>query len=181
MGQTVPTLQRPASERRMPQTKIVKVTYQAWSSDIEVPDDQMLTCGWLLSEAIRRSQRPAVGLKTRANVEILDYWLTRMDRSLEPLTSGEELELVLAEETCEEVCKDHFEPIKLIGKGGFSRVVEVRKKDSGSLYAAKIMSKSFLLRERKVAQVLTELNVMIKCHHPFIMPLHWAFQSVIST
>ena len=175
------TLQRPASEQRTGQTKTVRVSYQAWTCEIEVEDDQMLTCGWLLSEAIRRSQRQAVGLKTRANVEILDYWLTRMERSLEPLASGEELELVLAEETSEEVSKDHFEPVKLIGKGGFSRVVEVRKKDSGALYAAKIMSKSFLLREHKVTQVLTELSVMAKCHHPFIMPLHWAFQSVTST
>ena len=124
----------------------------------------------------------AIGLKTRANIEILDYWLTRLERSLEPLTSGEELELVLAQEIpLDEVNKQHFEPAKLIGKGGFSRVVEVRKKDTGALYAMKIMSKSFLLRERKVTQAFAELSVMTKCQHPFIMPLHWAFQSVRST
>ena len=79
------------------------------------------------------------------------------------------------------MCKEHFEPIKLIGKGGFSRVVEVRKRDTGMLYAIKIMSKTFLVKEEKVQQILTERRIMIESSHPFIVKLHWAFQSVSAT
>ena len=37
---------------------------------------------------------------------------------------------------------ESFEQLKVIGRGGFSKVVLARKKDSGELYAIKIMSKS---------------------------------------
>jgi serine/threonine protein kinase len=74
--------------------------------------------------------------------------------------------------------KDHFEPIKLIGRGGFSRVIEARKKDTGQLYALKLMSKSFIIQEDKVRQILTERKLLADTEHPFIVRLHWAFQSV---
>ena len=53
-----------------------------------------------------------------------------------------------------EICALHFAPIKVIGKGGFSRVIEgklnlARKKDTGKLYAIKIMTKEFILSEDK--------------------------------
>ncbi len=40
---------------------------------------------------------------------------------------------------------DDFEILKVIGKGGYSQVVMARKKDSGFLYAIKIMDKKHLL------------------------------------
>ena len=104
-----------------------------------------------------------------------------MERSLVPFGDGEELEVVVAREVPSEMNCDHFEPIKGIGKGGFSRVVEVRKKDTGALYAVKVLSKSFLLKEEKAPQVLTERHVLANTNHPFIVRLHWAFQSVFPT
>lgn len=183
------TLQRPSHPRKSPHsvpegtTKSFRISYQQWQCTIPVSDDT-LTCGWLLSEVIRRWKVPGnlVALRTRANIEILDYWLTRMERTLQPLADMEELEPVFsrklhADDVPDVMCKEHFEPIKLIGKGGFSRVVEVRKKDTGMLYAIKIMSKSFLAKEEKVQQILTERKVMIESQHPFVVKLHWAFQS----
>ena len=52
------------------------------------------------------------------------------------------IELRENKRTVKEICADDFEQIKVIGKGGFSRVVLARKKDSGRLYALKIMKKS---------------------------------------
>lgn len=41
-----------------------------------------------------------------------------------------------------------FDKIKIIGKGGFAeKVYLARKKDTGSLYAIKTMSKSFIMEE----------------------------------
>lgn len=122
-----------------------------------------------------------MALKTRGNIEILDYWLTRMERTLQPFADREELEPVMAMEVPENINRDCFEPIKLIGKGGFSKVVEVRKKDTGALYAVKVLSKSFLLKEEKAVQVLTERHILSATSHPFIVRLHWAFQSVLFT
>lgn len=75
----------------------------------------------------------------------------------------------------------HFEPIKLIGRGGFSRVIEVRKRDTGCLYAVKAMSKEFLIGEEKVQQIRNEREILARTSHPFIVTLHWAFQTVCAT
>ena len=77
-----------------------------------------------------------------------------------------------------EVCKKDFEQIKVIGRGGFSRVILVRKKDTGRLYAMKIMKKNKIIREKKLKPILSERKVLEKLKHPFIIKLHWAFQSV---
>ena len=45
---------------------------------------------------------------------------------------------------------DWFVPIKVIGKGGFSRVIMVRKKDTGRIYAMKILNKNFIIQNDKV-------------------------------
>lgn len=72
------------------QAKTVVIELEKSVLRIEVPDD-LLTCGWLLSEAIRKGGESIVALRTKANTEILDYWLTRMERSLQPLNDEESL------------------------------------------------------------------------------------------
>ena len=43
---------------------------------------------------------------------------------------------------------DDYDKIKVIGKGGFAeKVYLARKKDTGSIYAIKTMSKKFILEE----------------------------------
>ena len=71
-----------------------------------------------------------------------------------------------------------FQQLKVIGRGGFSKVLLVRKKDSGLLFAMKVMSKQFLMADNKFKQVLSERNIMSSLDHPFVVKLYWAFQSV---
>lgn len=78
----------------------------------------------------------------------------------------------------EVVCMSDFQLLKVIGKGGFSKVLLVRKKDSGLLFAMKVMEKSFVADDGKFRQVMCERNIMESLNHPFIVKLHWAFQSV---
>ena len=70
-----------------------------------------------------------------------------------------------------------FEQLKVIGRGAFSRVILVRKKDTGRLYAMKIMKKEKLLREQKIKPILNERKIMQKLNHPFVVRLYWSFQS----
>ena len=65
----------------------------------------------------------------------------------------------------------------MIGKGGFSQVLEVRKKDDGMLYAMKVISKNFIIQQEKIEQILTERIILEKAGHPFIVKLHFAFQT----
>lgn len=61
-----------------------------------------------------------------------------------------------------QVTLEDYEKIKVIGKGGFAeKVYLARKKDTGSLYAIKTMSKKFILEEQgRYEQVFGELKVM---------------------
>lgn len=44
------------------------------------------------------------------------------------------------------VCKDDFQMLSVIGKGAYGKVLLVKKKDSGQLYAIKVLKKSELQR-----------------------------------
>ena len=52
-----------------------------------------------------------------------------------------------------EISNEDFKRIKVIGRGGFSKVLLVRKKDSGRLYAMKIMKKSRIFKEKKLKPI----------------------------
>ena len=75
------------------------------------------------------------------------------------------------------VTRHDFEQIKVIGRGAFSRVILVRKKDTGRLYAMKIMRKDKLVREQKIKPIINERQIMQDLDHPFIVKLYWSFQS----
>ena len=77
----------------------------------------------------------------------------------------------------QEVSRHDLEQLKVIGRGAFSRVILVRKKDTGRLYAMKIMKKEKLLREQKIKPILNERQIMAKLNHPFVVRLYWSFQS----
>ncbi len=60
------------------------------------------------------------------------------------------------------------------------QVVLVQKrsgKDRGGLYAMKILRKSHLVKRRQIERTKTERKVLSLVNHPFIMKLHFAFQS----
>ena len=97
---------------------------------------------------------------------------------MQPFKDNEKLIAVFEYPVSFDVQLNHFIPLKVIGKGGFSKVVMGTKKDTGCLYAIKVMSKEFVLKEEKINQIITEKNILAKCFHPFIVKLDWAFQSV---
>lgn len=72
---------------------------------------------------------------------------------------------------------DDFELLKVIGKGSFGKVMQVRKKDTGRIYAMKTIKKSHIVERDEVAHTLAEKTVLTKLNHPFIVPLKYSFQS----
>ncbi|CAG9320848.1 unnamed protein product [Blepharisma stoltei] len=181
-------LQRSTTEIKKPITrhstgaafhpKTLKVRIGSDTVSVEVPDDSV-TCGWLLSETIRLNNSPntLIGFRTALNSDILDFLLTKYDRPLSFLKDNEELIAIFSEPVPSEISCGTFTPIKVIGKGGFSTVFQVRKKDTGHLYAIKTISKKFVIKEDKIFQIVSEKDIMTKLQHPFIVKLHWTFQT----
>jgi len=62
----------------------------------------------------------------------------------------------------------------------FGKVVLVVKKagrDASNLYAMKILHKENVVNKKQVEHTLTERSVLGKMNHPFIVKLHYAFQT----
>ena len=162
------------------ETKTLIILSESEEYHIEICDDTM-TCGWLLSETIRLlANSSIIALKSSKNLEALDCWLMRFDRNLMPFKNNEVINPVLYTDPGLDIGPNSFAPIKYIGKGGFSNVIQVRKRDTGELFAIKIMKKHLLLNEGKVDQILTERNILKEADSDFVVKLHWAYQTVLS-
>jgi tRNA A-37 threonylcarbamoyl transferase component Bud32 len=70
-----------------------------------------------------------------------------------------------------------FELLKVIGRGSFAKVMKVKKKDTGNVYAMKILKKEQILNENVVKQTNAEKQILQNISHPFIVGLHYAFQT----
>mmetsp|Transcript_69078 Transcript_69078/g.102640 ORF Transcript_69078/g.102640 Transcript_69078/m.102640 type:complete len:858 (-) Transcript_69078:627-3200(-) len=76
--------------------------------------------------------------------------------------------------------KMFFPLLRVLGKGSFGKVVLVQKRtgrDKGGLFAMKILRKAHLLKRRQIDRTKTERKVLSIVDHPFIMKLHFAFQT----
>lgn len=60
------------------------------------------------------------------------------------------------------------------------QVVRAKKKDSGIVYALKIMDKKFITKENKTAYVKLERIVLDQLDHPGIVRLYFTFQDTFS-
>ncbi len=72
---------------------------------------------------------------------------------------------------------DDFDLLKVIGKGSFGKVMQVKKKNTQQIYALKIIRKSHIVSRSEVTHTLAERNVLTKINNPFIVPMKFTFQS----
>ncbi|ORY73876.1 putative Serine/threonine-protein kinase gad8 [Leucosporidium creatinivorum] len=72
---------------------------------------------------------------------------------------------------------DAFELLKVVGKGSFGKVMQVRKKDTNRIYALKTIRKAHIVSRSEVVHTLAERTVLAQVTSPFIVPLKFSFQS----
>jgi len=70
-----------------------------------------------------------------------------------------------------------FQTLKLIGKGGFGRVLLVRRYSDKKAYAMKVLNKSSIAARGEVEHTKTEQQVLATIDCPFLAKLHWSFQT----
>lgn len=72
---------------------------------------------------------------------------------------------------------EDFDLLKVVGKGSFGKVMQVRKKDTNRIYALKTIRKAHIISRSEVAHTLAERSVLAQINNPFIVPLKFTFQS----
>ncbi|MCQ2821506.1 MAG: serine/threonine-protein kinase [archaeon] len=71
---------------------------------------------------------------------------------------------------------EDFDKLKVLGKGSFGKVVLVRLKTNGKLFAMKILKKDAIVKRKQIDHTKTERMMLEKLRHPFIVRLFYAFQ-----
>jgi serum/glucocorticoid-regulated kinase 2 len=72
---------------------------------------------------------------------------------------------------------DAFDLLKVVGKGSFGKVMQVRKRDTSRIYALKTIRKAHIVSRSEVTHTLAERTVLAQVNNPFIVPLKFSFQS----
>ncbi|CAJ1340984.1 unnamed protein product [Effrenium voratum] len=77
----------------------------------------------------------------------------------------------------EKVGPNSFELVKLLGRGSFGEVFQVRHKRNSKVYAMKVLQKSRIMSSNLLRYAVTERNILAYIRHPYIVSLHYAFQT----
>ncbi|XP_010578190.1 PREDICTED: ribosomal protein S6 kinase alpha-2 isoform X2 [Haliaeetus leucocephalus] len=124
-------------------------------------------------------------------VEPMETETTENDINLDmepawPVTQEEEEGIVKeidishhVKEGFEKADPSQFELLKVLGQGSYGKVFLVRKikgSDAGQLYAMKVLKKATLKVRDRVRSKM-ERDILAEVNHPFIVKLHYAFQT----
>ncbi|RWS31667.1 mitogen-activated protein kinase kinase kinase 13-B-like protein [Leptotrombidium deliense] len=113
--------------------------------------------------------------------QVIDY-----EPDLNPSFEDENIETVqLSEATVnpgpEKVSSRDFRLLRVLGKGGYGKVFQVQKiggKDSGKIFAMKVLKKASIVRNQKDKEhTKAERNILEAVKHPFLVDLIYAYQT----
>ncbi|KAL0476374.1 serine/threonine-protein kinase [Acrasis kona] len=76
-----------------------------------------------------------------------------------------------------EISLNDFEILVVVGRGSFGKVMKVRDLDTGEIFAMKAIKKSTILESNMIESTKNEQLIMRTIRHPFIVALHYAFQT----
>ena len=113
------------------------------------------------------------------SVSLLSATLRRIDSGLlidSEIKTGEATETSVAEPT-RKLTPDDFDILKLVGQGAFGKVFQVRKKDSGGIYAMKVMKKDRIIEKDQAEYTKAERDILTAVTHPFVVSLRYSFQT----
>jgi len=100
-------------------------------------------------------------------------WMEVIDATMREATKKK----TAIEDPEEKVTVADFELLNLVGKGSFGKVIQVRKINTGEIFAMKVLSKKHILEHNEVEHTRSEKNILMKLQHPFLVGLNYSFQT----
>jgi p70 ribosomal S6 kinase len=79
--------------------------------------------------------------------------------------------------TMKKLTPEDFEALYLVGQGAFGKVFQVRKKDTGVLYAMKVMKKEVVIAKEQMEYTKQERDILTSITHPYVVKLRFSFQT----
>ncbi|KAI0347183.1 kinase-like protein [Trametopsis cervina] len=109
----------------------------------------------------------------------VDQWYKLRPYENEPVTGEMRVQITFeANKTKRALTPRDFEFLKLIGRGTFGRVFQVRKRDTKRIYAMKVLSKREIVAKKEVAHTIGERKILQRSlESPFLVGLKFSFQT----
>lgn len=63
----------------------------------------------------------------------------------------------------------------VIGKGSYGKVLLVVKKDTGKMYALKILKKEEIIKRNQFEHTMAERRILGSVNYPFVVKMDYAF------
>ncbi|CCL99436.1 uncharacterized protein FIBRA_01454 [Fibroporia radiculosa] len=114
-----------------------------------------------------------------AHDHTVDQWYKLRPFENEPVTGEMRVQITFeAYKTKRALTPRDFEFLKLIGRGTFGRVFQVRKRDTKRIYAMKVLSKREIIEKKEVAHTIGERKILQRSlDSPFLVGLKFSFQT----
>ena len=79
------------------------------------------------------------------------------------------------------ISPDDFNFLKVLGKGNYGKVMlaTLKTDTTNQYYAIKVIKKSALIDDESLEHVLAENRVLQQIDHPFLVKLHYSFQTPV--
>ncbi|KZT12553.1 serine/threonine protein kinase [Laetiporus sulphureus 93-53] len=109
----------------------------------------------------------------------VDQWYKLLPFDNEPVSGEIRIQVTFeANKTKRALTPRDFEFLKLIGRGTFGKVFQVRKKDTKRIYAMKVLSKREIIAKKEVAHTIGERKILQRSlDSPFLVGLKFSFQT----
>jgi len=129
-----------------------------------------------LGDAIHAAEKHAAAEEEEdvADLEVVTHVETEAG---EQLKAKEAKEAKTGGGNTRKLCPEDFELLRVVGQGAFGKVFQVRKKDTGEVFAMKVMKKDRVLEKDHGEYVRAERNALTAVVHPYIVTLRYSFQT----
>lgn len=111
------------------------------------------------------------------NEQMLDQWFKLLPSADETITGDIRIQIIYEQVKKRHLMPKDFKILKMIGKGTFGKVYQVRKQDTKRIYAMKVLSKKEIIKRKEVDHTIGERNILVQTQSPFLVGLKFSFQT----
>ncbi|KAG0261348.1 hypothetical protein DFQ27_003052 [Actinomortierella ambigua] len=116
---------------------------------------------------------------TEVHNKTIDSWFRLQGReSGESVTGEVRVTIKYQAMKSRHLAADDFDVLRVLGVGSFGKVYQVQKRDTGRIYAMKVLNKKQIIEQKQVEHTIAERNVLVQAiQSPFIVGLKFSFQT----
>ena len=131
------------------------------------------------NELIKEKKYPNIfSIRTPSRVyNISAASMRERDEWIEALIQAKEQSIPKPIQQDKTITMDDFNVETVLGKGAFGKVLLVTYKKNNERFALKMVEKKKILENDELDHTMTEKNILQKVTHPFLVNLHYSFQS----